>query len=451
MAASRSVLSGPEAVASTTAPAPRAGIGRSFAAARIFESPVFGLLAMAVAVLGLVAWAALASVDKVVRVEGRIIPAGHSQTIQHLEGGIVAAIAVREGQNVARGEVLVVIDDTSAEANLAETRTKLAAQMIRAARLSAEANGADSVSVPEEYRAFPALAEAELQLFRARRGKMEAERQVYEEQAAQRAAEIREVASRRQRLGGELVTARKRLDLVEAMAAKSAASSLEVLEAQSREQRLGTELASAESSLPKLQAAMSELQARIAESRARLKAEAQGELATVLIEINRLRQLLTTEADRYRRTEVRAPVDGVVNRVNVTTVGGVVKPGDTIVELTPVTDTLLIEAKAHPSDRAELRTGLPAKLRIGAYDVGEFGVLKGSVQEVSADTVVDPRGEAYYRVAIRVDHLPESYQGRQIVPGMTVNGDVIIGQRTVLKYLTSPFTKFTYNAFRDAR
>ena len=168
-------------------------------------------------------------------------------------------------------------------------------------------------------------------------------------------------------------------------------------------------------------------------------------------EIERLENAITAQNDRFTRTEVRAPVDGIVNRINVNTVGGVVKPGDTIIELTPTTDKVLIEAKARPSDRGELRTGLPAKVRVSAYDVGELGILTGHVTEVSADTVQEQRGDPYYRVVIQVDDLPESYAGKQIVPGMTITGDVVIGRRTVMKYIISPFAKFTYNAFRDAR
>jgi adhesin transport system membrane fusion protein len=191
--------------------------------------------------------------------------------------------------------------------------------------------------------------------------------------------------------------------------------------------------------------------ARIDEARARFRSEAQADLATALTEIDRLRQSLAAQSDRVNRTEIRAPVDGVINRISVNTVGGVVKPGDPIIEITPTSGPLLIEARARPRDRGELREGLPARLRVSAYDYAEVGALEGRVIEISADTVSDARGEPYYRVIVRVDALPENFQGRLLAPGMTITGDVVIGQRTVLAYLTSPLRKFSANAFQDAR
>lgn len=419
---------------------------------RMMEGPQLFLWLIAVTMASIVIWASLAQVDRVVRVEGRVIPAGRAQSIQHLEGGIVAAINVQEGAVVHKGEVLLDIDDISVEASLAESKSRLVGQRIRAARLEAEAKGLDNVVVPDDLKANSDIVETELGLFRARRQKLDEERHIFDEQIRQHNAEIQEVQARRVRLTGELNTAKERSKLIQGMAAHAAASHLEVLEAQAREQRLVTELGDAEAALPKLQGAIAEAQARIEESRARYRAEAQGDLATTLQEIDRLQNAITAQTDRVTRTEVRAPVDGIVNRININTVGGVVKPGDTIIELTPTTSQILVEAKARPSDRGDLRAGLPVKVRVSAYDVGELGILTGHVTEVSADTMQEQqRGEPYYRVLIQVDDLPESYAGKQIVPGMTITGDVVIGRRTVMKYIISPFAKFTYNAFRDAR
>ena len=418
---------------------------------RLMEQAQFHLIVIALVLVATVVWACRAEVDRVVRVEGKIIPAGRAQNIQHLEGGILAAIDTQEGAVVKKGDVLLVIDNTTAEAGLSETQVKLAGQQLRAARLEAESKGLDSMTIPGNLDGFKSMEETERQLFRVRRQKLEQEQQIFIEQIHQRTSELQEVEGRRALLAGELETARKRMELYTNMAAKNAASSLEVLEAKSREQRLLTELNDAEGSRPKLKSAIAEAEARVAEAATHLRADAQAELSATLMEIDRLQQIMTTQNDRYSRTEIRAPADGIVNRVNVTTVGGVVKPGDTLIELVPTTDGVLLEAKARPADRGELRTGLPAKVKVSAYDVGELGSLTGHVVEVSADTVPDPKGEPFYRVVIRVDALPEAYAGKQILPGMTITGDVVIGRRTIAKYITSPYTKFTYNAFRDAR
>lgn len=414
------------------------------------EGPRAFLMIIAATLLLLILWAGLAEVDRIVRVEGRIIPAGRNQQIQHLEGGIVASIAVAEGGAVAKGDLLLTIDGTSAGANMGETSIKLASERIRAARLDAEANNQPQLSLPPELAALPA-AEFERQLFRSRRTQFQQEITVYQQQVGQKNAELREVQVKRQRLAGEIDTAQQRLTLTSSLVAKNAASQLEVLEAQSRLQRLSTELGEAEGAVPKLVAAVGEAEARIQKALATYRSEAQADQIKSLAEIERLQQILTAQSDRVTRTEVRAPVAGIVNRIAVNTVGGVVKPGDTIVEITPTTEKVVIEARSRPGDRGELRSGLDANVRISAYDVGALGVLAGRVTEVSADTVTDAKGDSYFRVAIEVQQIPESYAGKLIVPGMTTTGDVVIGKRSVLSYLMSPVTKFTYNAFRDPR
>jgi len=418
---------------------------------RRMERPQTYLWLMAAVMLLVLLWAFLASVDKVVRVEGRIIPAGRSQSIQHLEGGIVAAIAVQEGAVVRKGDILLSIDDTSAQASLAESKNKLQSLRVKAVRLEAEAKGQAIMVVPDALREGHEPMDTELHLFAARRQKLEQERRIFEEQISQRNSELREIQSRQRKLAVELETARQRLKMMASMATRAAASQLEVLDAQSREQRLLTELSDAENAQPKIQGAIAEAQARIQDSSARYRAEAQGDLSPTLAEIDRLENTITTQADRATRTEVRAPVDGIINRITINTVGGVLKPGDTIVEITPSTQDIVLEARARPSDRGDLHVGLPAKIRVSAYDVGELGVLSGQVTEVSADTVQDSKGDPFYRVIIQVNQLPESYSGKQIVPGMTVTGDVVTGSRTIMQYVTAPFTRFIFNAFRDAR
>lgn len=417
---------------------------------RRLETPRTFLAAVLALLILLVTWSGFAVVDRVVRVEGRIVPAGRSQQIQHLEGGIVASIATVEGATVHKGDLLLTIDATTAGATLSETEVKLTGQRIRAARLEAESRGADTVTFPPELAGTPAV-EGERLLFLSRRRMLEQELRVFEEQGRQRDAELRELEGRRTRLVAELATARDRSALLDHLASRNAASRLEIIEASSREQRLGTEMSSADAMMPKLRAATGEARARGDEARARFRSGAQEDLVAARVEIDRLQQIVTAQTDRVSRTEVRAPADGIINRITVNTVGGVIKPGDVIVELTPTDGEVLIEARALPRDRGELRPGLDAKVRVSAYDTGALGTLTGRVAEVSADTVPDGRGDPFYRVGIRIDSIPDAYAGKLLAPGMTVTGDVVTGRRTALQYLVSPLTKFADNAFRDAR
>ncbi|MGE5475366.1 MAG: HlyD family type I secretion periplasmic adaptor subunit [Bacteroidales bacterium] len=417
---------------------------------RWMEEPRTFLIAVLALLALLVLWASLAEVDQVVRVDGRIVPAGRAQQIQHLEGGIVASINTVEGAAVKRGDLLLTIDATSAGASLQETEIKLTGQRVRAARLEAEARGQATFTLPPELAASR-VAEEERRLFASRTHKLEQELRVFEELNRQRMAELSEVEHRRERLAGELATARQRSAMLAGMASRNAASRLEVLDAQSREQRLGTEMGEAEGAMPKIRAAIAEARARADEARARFRSQAQEDLVGTRVEIERLQQTVTAQADRVTRTDVRAPTDGVVNRITANTVGGVIKPGDVIVELTPTAGEVLIEARARPSDRGELRPSLNSRVRVSAYDSGALGTLSGRVAEVSADTVADTKGDTFYRVGIRIDAVPPPYAGKLLAPGMTVTADIVTGRRTVARHLLSPLTKFADNTFRDAR
>ena len=414
------------------------------------ERPHGYLLATALLTLSIPVWMALAQVDRVVRVEGRVIPAAHTQQIQHLEGGIVAGIEVSEGSIVRKGDLLLTIDDTTSAANLEELRIRLDSQRARAARLEAEAHRKAAVAFPADIVTTGVL-DAERRLFEARRARLEEEVAAHAGAIAQRTSDIAQATEMRVRLSVEHDTALQRLEVVQRMAARKAASRLEVLEAQGREQRLRTEIGEAEGALPKLRAAIAEERAKIASAHAEFAAQATNELAGVLSEIDTLRQRFANNADRQRRTEIRASSDGVINRIATNTVGGVVKPGETIIELTPTDGGLVIEARAQPRDRGFLHTGLPAQIRVSAFDPGDFGALRGRVTEVSGDSIPDQRSEPYYRVNILVQSLPDAFSGHELVPGMTVTADVVTGRRSVLAYVLAPVRRFSYSIFRDPR
>ncbi len=417
---------------------------------RGLEAPRTFLLGILLLLVLLAIWARLAVVDKVVRVEGRIVPAGRSQQIQHLEGGIVATINTQEGALVHRGDLLLTIDATSVGATLSETAVKLAGQQARAARLEAEGRGSGAIAFPPDLEKSDVAAE-ERRLFQIRRQQLAQEVRVFEEQYRQRDAELRELDSRRTQLSAELATATERSALLAGLASRNAASRLEIIDASSREKRLETELASATASIPKVRAAIAEARARIDEAQTRFQSQTQADLVATRVEVDRLQQIMTAQTDRVSRTDVRAPTDGVINRIQVNTVGGVIRPGDVIVELTPTSGRLQIEAQAMPRDRGDLRPGLDVRVRLSAYDAGLLGPLDGRVSEISADTVPDGKKDPFYRVGIFVDSLPPAYADKLITPGMTVTGDVVTGQRTVWQYILSPLTNFTDNAFRDAR
>jgi adhesin transport system membrane fusion protein len=271
------------------------------------------------------------------------------------------------------------------------------------------------------------------------------------DQGAQKRGEIAESGSRRQNLIGELEVAQRQFKVIDSLRKSGAASELEVLESQSRIQRLNSQIAEAGASVPRLRAGEAETESRVSEVRARFRSEASSELTQVRADLEKSNLEVGTNTDRLNRNSVRAPVSGFINRLAVTTVGGVVRPGEVLMEITPDDQRVVIEARARPNDRANLRRGLPARVRLGAYDYATFGAMDGEVAEVSADTLIDDKEGRYYRVRIEAAPVPGMRQPMAIVPGMTASADIVVGKRTVLSYVLSPLLKFRDGAFRDPR
>jgi adhesin transport system membrane fusion protein len=398
----------------------------------------------------LIAWMSMAHVDQVVRTQGRLVPGSKPQLVQHLEGGIVSKVHVREGDRVQKGQPLVAVSDLLASSSRGERQARLNGLLARAARLQAEADGARMQPPPM----LPANSEEvrnETAAFMARQATLMQTLRVLEEQINQRSQERIEQEARRRGLSAELDLARQQLAVIAGLQSKNAASQMETLEARARVERLSTQLKEAETALPRLLAAASELQARYAEATAQFRSEARSALADTRVELERITQELTADADRVRRTEVVAPADGTVNKLLFNTVGGVVRPGETLLELTPANGDLFIEAKAAPSERGVLQVGQAAIVRIAAFDFTTHGTVRAQVTEISADSLTDERGDRYFRVAMSLDPDSVAAFGKPLTPGMTLTADSVTGQRTVLEYVLSPIKGLAHSAFRDRK
>ncbi|WP_034302143.1 HlyD family type I secretion periplasmic adaptor subunit [Herbaspirillum sp. RV1423] len=418
---------------------------------RQLPRPRMFILATVFLLLCLLVWSWFAPIDMVVRGSGRIVASEHNQVIQHLEGGIVSAILVREGAAVKKGQILISIADVRANADLGEGKVKILGLRARIARLKAEAGGASAVAMPADLQNDDPAVQSELASFAARQAKLTQELSVLREQSAQRQAEVGEAASRQKSLVSEYDLAQRQYRLVHGMFERNAASQLEDIQSQSKAQDALSRLNATNAMIPRLNAAISEAQAKMGEASSRFRAEARSDLTTSETELARLQEEIKSRNDRVSRSEVRAPMDGIVNRVLINTIGGVVKPGDAIIEMTPTDDKLVIEARILPTDRAQLMTGVPARVKVSAYDYGVYGAMKGVVTEVSADTVPEERGERFYRVKIEVARDAKRDIGLPLMPGMTATADMIVGRRTVWQYLMSPLSRFGQTALREPR
>ena len=419
--------------------------------ARRLRRPRAMIYATALLVLMLTVWVCIAQVDSVVRTQGRIIPSGKAQLVQHLEGGIVSRVYVHEGDTVTKGQNLIAVSDLIANSNRGEKRARLNGLLSRAARLEAEAEGALTFTPPAGLSADAPEVLNESDAFRARHEKLRQTTRILEEQLSQKRQEQSEQEVRRKGLMGELEVAKQQLALVNNLLAKNAASQLEQLDARSKMERLDSQIRESQSSIPRLSSAAMELQARAAEAVAQFRSEARTSLADTRVELQRIQQELNAEDDRVKRTEVVAPTSGTVNKLWFNTVGGVVKPGDTLLELTPTYQSLNIESKASPAERGVLRVGQKAIVRVAAFDYTIYGTLGARLTEISADSLVDERGERYFRIGVAVD--PDSYKafGQPLTPGMTVSVDAVTGRRTILQYLLSPIRGIASTALRDRK
>lgn len=419
-------------------------------------SPLLGHLVLWIALLFVVAalaWASFAEIDEVTRAEGSVIPSRQIQVVQNLEGGIVRELGVQAGATVQEGDVLLVIDDTRFSATLREGTQKRYALMAKAARLQAETTDAEFAMPAELEDSAPEIVAQERRLYRSRQQELESNLQVIDQQLRQRRQELVEVRARRSQLQGNYALLREELERTEPLVAEGVVSEVEVLRLRRQVNETRGDLEAARLSLPRISASITELQRRKDEVRAQFRSDAQAELTEARAELAGLREANVALEDRVERTLVRAPTTGTVKQVMVTTVGQVVQPGMDLVEIVPLEDTLLVEARVRPADIAFVRPQQLATVKLTAYDYAIYGGLDATVEHISADTIVDENdrdAESYYLIRVRTeesgfgdaDNLP-------VIPGMTAVVDILTGKKTVLQYLLKPVLRARERALRE--
>ncbi|SFM17247.1 HlyD family type I secretion periplasmic adaptor subunit [Halopseudomonas yangmingensis] len=409
------------------------------------------LWALAALVLSALLWANFAEVEEITRGQGKAIPPGKLQRIQNLEGGIVSEILVREGQIINQGDPLLRLDDTRFASNVQESRFERLGKMARLARLNAEMEERELLMPDEVISEAPELAAAELALHQARTNKLLNERSILDEQRQQRQQELDELKSRQQQFRNSLALLRQELNMSAPLVADGAISEVEVLRLRRAEVETRGNLDSVTLSIPRAESALREVEQRIEEVRNRFRGEALAELSQTRIDLEKTEASGLALEDRVRRTLVTSPVNGIVQQLLVNTIGGVIQPGSDLVEIIPLDDTLLFEARIRPQDIAFLHPGQQAMIKITAYDFTIYGGLKGELEHISADTVADDKGESYYLIRLRTDqnHLGTPENPLLIIPGMVASVDIITGKKSILSYLLKPVLRARAEALRE--
>jgi len=423
-------------------------------AALLQDSPRGGRLILWIAVAFFAAaftWAAFAKLDEVTRGVGRVIPSRQVQVVQSLDGGIVSDIDVKEGQIVDEGQVLLRIDSTRFSSSFRESRINYLEHLARAARLRAEAEGTPFVAPPEVEKEYPELVEQEHQLFHAREAELKNSLAIVRQQVTQRKQELAELKVKKDQLERSYRLARKELDITKPLVKEGAVSQVEVLRLERQVNEIKGELDATELAIPKAESKYEESKRKAEETEMSFRNQARAELNQTVAELSRLSETNRALEDRVSRTSVRSPVHGTVKRLSVNTVGGVVQPGADLVEIVPLEDSLVIEAKVSPRDIAFLHPQQRVIVKFTAYDYAIYGGLHGSLEHISADTITDDDGQSYYLVRVRTDknHLGPDAEPLPIIPGMRANIDIVTGKKTVLDYLLKPVLRATHNAMRE--
>lgn len=471
-------------------------------------------------VLGaLVGWAYFAELDEVSIAPGEVVPLGSNRVIQHLEGGIIKAIHVREGDTVEADQILLQLDLAMGGVNREELQLRLDNQMLVRSRLEVEADGGEEIRLPEDIAARrPAQAVAEERAFAARKrqldtklnvltgvatqrelevAELEARMRALEQrkrdidspagslrqQVRQKELEIKELEAQRVAVRNNLRLASERLSMSERLLVDGLVPKMEHLQLEGEVRSLEGELASLNQSIPRGRAAVAEVlgvlaeqvdviedeiealtpaipRARAAvaealerarEEETRFRREAQEELGRTEQAVARIRELLSEAIRQTVRAGVRSPIEGVVKNLRYHTIGGVVQPGEAIMEIVPTGERLVVEARLNPTDRGYVAPGQPTVVKVSTYDYARYGGLDGRVTMVAPDSSTDENGIPFFRVLVETErtYLGEADGQLPIVPGMEATVDIHTGKKTVIEYLIKPVLKLRHEAFRE--
>ena len=418
-------------------------------APRIVRLTIWGVIAFFVFLL---LWAHLAVIDEVTKGEGKAIPSSKLQKVQNLEGGIVAEIYVHEGEIVDAGAPLIRLDDTRFASNVGETEADRVSMELRVERLSAEVEDRPLNISADARKSVPRQAGDEEALYRSRKQQLADEIGGLQAQLVQKQQELREFASKQSQYQASLNLLRQEIGMSEPLVAQGAVSPVEVLRLKRSEVETRGQLDATTLAIPRAQAAISEVQRKIDETRGKFRSEALTQLNEARTDLNKFTATAKGLEDRVSRTMVTSPVRGVIKQVLVNTVGGVIQPGSDIVEIVPLDDTLLVEAKIRPQDIAFLHPGQEAMIKFTAYDFTIYGGLKGKLEQIGADTITDDdKKQTYYLIKLRTDrsHLGTDDKPLLIIPGMVASVDIITGHKSVLSYLLKPIIRARAEALHE--
>lgn len=407
------------------------------------------MVTVSLAILAFVVWSGLTNINEVARTSGEIVPQGHQQVVQHLEGGIVNKILVREGQMVKKDQELLELQESGAENDLARARSKQVNLIMQQERLRAfvENRQPDFSSYEKDY---PDQVQDQTKFFETMSNARREEKQVISEQITQKQRMIAALRSDLQtsqsnyQISNDLYNRRKDLN------SKGYASDMQLLETQQRLNSLRGEISQLNNRAAAAQAEIREFETRLLSLNAGQRDEANERLNAVMADATQNAELIDKLQNRVKRLSIKAPVNGLVKGLTVNTVGAVVQPGQTLMEVVPVNEKLVVQVKIPPQHIGHIHPGQPVQIKFSSFDFSRYGFVSGKLDQISATTFNGENGERFYQGQITLD---QSYVGHnpdnKIMPGMTVMAEVITGEKTILDYLLKPIHTAMKSSFTE--
>jgi len=423
------------------------------AAARLRPTRASTILLAAIGgfVLLFILWASFSPVEEITHGSGQVVPSQEIQVVQSLEGGVLSELLVNEGDRVEKGQVLMRISAVQFASEERGVEAKAAALMIKKARLTAEAN-AQPFNMPADLsKKSPTIAANEMSLYGSRQKELENALSILRDKIASAKSDLAETNAEVQRLKDSRNMLSQELALTQKMVEQKAVPKLDAMRLQRELSDISGQLSSNSEKLSGLRADISGSERQLQDQRDKFRSQALGELNDVETELAQLQQNLTSIGDRVDRAELRAPVAGIINKVNLKTVGGVVEPAHKLIEIVPLDADLKIIARVLPNDIAFLKTGQPVKVRISAYDSQRYGSLEGKLTRIGANSVNDAKGDVFFEVEV---HTDKNYLGSEshplpITPGMVAETEVITGRKTIMEYLMKPVLRLKDRALTE--
>ncbi|MGB6329154.1 MAG: HlyD family type I secretion periplasmic adaptor subunit [Halarcobacter sp.] len=418
--------------------------------ARLFEETKWNYYVSVVPIMlffiAFIAWASLSEIDEVVRGSGKVVPSGQTKILQNFEGGIISNIAVKEGDKVSKGDVIYTLSNEFFKADLKAKEIDLLAFEANLIRLKASIDEREEIIFPKEsLEKIPDIVENEKRIFNEDLKNRETKISIAEDQLKQKKYKLKEAETKYENLNLELNLAQANMKILESLYRKNAVSKKEYISELSKKQSIVTKLSETRNSIPIIKEEIQEARGKIKTVKSEIRSKHLQKYSSIKAEINKLIEKKKANTDRELRKEVVSPVNGIINKLYFYTVGGIVKAGDKMAEITPIEDSLTIEARINTSDRALIWSGQNVSVEITAYDFSKYGLLNAEIISISADSFEDRSGSVFYLVKVKAD-VNQFAPDLPILPGMVANINILTGKKTILKYIIKPLKNIGKNA-----